>query len=44
MKKVEYTLIEPVTSKQMSVCSHPSEDLDNLHLKRKVLKAPLVCT
>jgi hypothetical protein len=32
------------TPKQMMICSHPPDDLDKLHLKRKVLKAPLVCT
>jgi hypothetical protein len=32
------------TPKQTTICSHPPDDLDNLHLKRKVLKAPLVCT
>jgi hypothetical protein len=28
----------------MKDCSHPPDDLDNMLLKRKALKAPLVCT
>jgi hypothetical protein len=32
------------TPKQKKVCPHPPDDLVNMQLKRKTLKAPLVCT
>jgi hypothetical protein len=33
----------PATPKQKKVCSHPRDHLVDMHLKRKALKAPLVC-
>jgi hypothetical protein len=34
----------PATPNQKKVCSHPRHHLVDMHVKRKALKAPLVCT
>jgi hypothetical protein len=36
--------LAPATPKHKAICSLPPEDLDNMRLKWKALKAPLVCT